>query len=971
MKNITTLILVFSTFLLFGQTGPGGVGKTDGTSALKVWYNPNNASTVTISGGNVTGLTNAAGVSVLDLTAVITAAPTFSVGSQNGYDEMDFTGSKLLKSATGLTTSNFVTNAASSFVVSNATNIHASRPYETIPGTGANRFLCHLPWNNGRIYFDLGNASTGRIFKAGLAGITNYNIWAYRGDSSNKYLYQNGSQKHFVNSGAATFTVTASTIFQIGKNYQGQMAEIIVFKEKIGQAERIIIDNYLAAKYGLSLEVGDYYTQDDSIQGNFDHNVAGIGQVSVTDKHIDSQGTGIVRISTPSSLANNDFLFWGEETKNPTYDFTTTTNYLEQLNSKWRVNKENDLGTVTVSIKESDIMFISSDGCNDLKLIVSSDSTFTTKTVYDMTLSGGVYTANLVSFANNDYFTFEYLDKVVVDGTGYYNGSGLANVPSVSDSCYKFLVKSTANGLIPQTEGCNVRELEVETNGVLVINDGLQLAVAGSIQLDGDIRLIGISQLLQSHTGMSQVTGSGKLYKDRESGLTNVYQSSYWTSPVAIASNTFTIAGAMKDGTIPTSVSSTPPNINFVSGYDGATTTPISISKYWLAKLVDDIEWNRHGSETTIYNTGEGYNMKSTGANGQNYTFVGKPNDGDYSISVTGGKSTLLGNPYPSVLDADNFLLNNTGIISTLYFWDGINDNSNTHIRDSYAGGYATRAIGIGTAYNGGSVPAQYMQVAQGFFVDADVSGTIQFKNSQRAFNTATPFFSKDEVNFPILRLGFDFNINTTDTFHRQLAVGFRGLTNDYESGYDAIMYDMRPTDISLKVNNHIGDFVITGIEDYLDTITVPLHIVLDQQRDVTFSVEAFENFTPDEIYLKDTNTNMYYNLNSNVSINLPAGDYTNRFEITFRQGTAAIANYVTGNEIDVIDNINTITINSKKDIAITDVQIFNVIGQKLAAIKARNMQIIMPVKLDKGQVLIVKITLGNGQTIIKKILKK
>jgi len=971
MKNIITLILVFSAIFLFSQTGPGGVGKTDGTSALKVWYNPNNASTVTVSSGKITGLTNAAGVAVLDLTAATAIAPTFSVGSQNGYDEMDFDGGKLLNSSTGLTASNFVTDAASSFVVSNANSNHASMPYRTNPSIGSNRFLCHLPWSNGRIYFDLGNTGAGRISKTGLAGITNYNIWAYRGDTSSKHLYQNGSEKHFINSGAATLNVTTSTTFEIGKNYKGQMAEVIIFKEKIGQAQRIIIDNYLAAKYELALETGDYYTQDNSGQGNFDHNVAGIGQVSATDNHTESQGTGIVKINTPSSLADNDFLFWGEETKNPTYDFTTTSNYLEQLNSKWRVNKKNDLGTVTVSVKASDIMFISSDGCNDLKLIVSSDSAFATKTTYDMTLSGGVYTANLVSFANNDYFTFEYVDKIVVDGTGYYNGSGFANVPNTFDNCYKFLVKSTANGLIPQTQGCNVRELEVEVNGVLVLNNGLRITVAGGIQLDGDIRLIGNSQLLQEHTGISQVTGIGKLYKDRESGLTNIYQSSYWTSPVTTASNTFTITNAMKDGTIPTNVSSTPPNINFVSGYDGATTTPISISRYWLAKLVDDIEWDQHGSETTIYNTLEGYNMKGTGASGQNYTFVGKPNDGDYSISVTGGKSTLLGNPYPSALDSDKFLLNNIGIISTLYFWDGTNDTSNTHIRDSYAGGYATRAIGIGTAYNSGAIPARYMQVAQGFFVDADVSGTIQFKNSQRAFSTGTPFFSKSEEGFPILRLGFDFNINTIDTFHRQLAIGFRGLTNNFEAGYDAIMYDMRATDIALKVNNHVSDFVITGIEDYLDTITIPLHVVLDAQRNVTFSVEAFENFTPNEIYLKDTDTNMYYNLNSDVSINLPAGDYTNRFEITFRQGTAAITDYVTENDITIIDNIDTITINSEKDLTITDVQIFNVIGQKLVEINAKNTQIIMSVKLDKGQVLIAKITLENGQTIVKKLLKK
>ncbi len=972
MKNIITTVFVLFSFFLFSQTGPGGVGNTNGTSTLKVWYNPNNTNTVTVSSGKITGLTNAAGVSVLDLTATTSIAPTLNIGTQNGYDEMDFSGSKLLESNTGLNTSNFVTNAATSFIVSNANNIHASMPYRTNLSGGSNRFLCHLPWSNGRIYFDLGNTGAGRIYKAGLTGITSYNIWAYEGNPSTKNLYQNSAQKHVVNSGAATFTASSSTTFQIGKNYQGQMTEVIVFKEKIGQTKRRIIDNYLAAKYDLTLEVGDYYTQDDATNGNFDHNVAGIGQVSITDNHTDSQGTGIIRINTPSALSNDDYLFWGEETKNATYDFTTiTSDYSERLNSKWRVSKQNNLGTVSVSVNESNIIFHSIYGCNDLKLIVSNDATFATKTSYSMILSGGVYTANLVSFTDGDYFTFEYIDKIVVDNTGYYNGSGFANVPNTSDGCYKFLVKSTANGLLPLTQGGNVREIEVETNGVLAINNGLRLSVSDGIQLDGNIRLFGTSQLIQTHTGTSKVTGSGKLYIDKKSELTNVYQSGFWTSPVATGTNTFTIDAAMKDGTIPTNAGSIPPNINFISGYDGATTTPISISKYWLAKLVDDTVWNRHGDETTTHNIAEGYNMKSSGANKQNYTFVGKPNDGNYSIPVSLGKSTLLGNPYPSSLDADVFLLNNTGIINTLYFWDGTNDTSNSHVRNSYAGGYATRAIGLGTAYNSGAIPARYIQVAQGFFIDAIVNGTINFKNSQRVFNNSSPSFSREEP-FPILRIGFDFNIDSNNSFHRQLAVGFRGLTPNYEAGYDAIMYDMRATDISLKVINNDNEFVITGIEDYIDTITIPMHVVLDQQRDITFSIDAFENFTPNEIYLKDTNTNMYYNLINNVTLNLPAGDYTNRFEITFRQqNTAAINDYVKESALVIIDNLDSMTINSKGNTIITNVKIFNLIGQKLTDVNVKNTQVTIPLKLTKGEIFITKITLMNGQTIVKKLLKK
>ena len=81
-----------------------------------------------------------------------------------------------------------------------------------------------------------------------------------------------------------------------GRSFSGEITEIIAFNETLNLAERIIVQNYLAAKYGISLVANDFYTQDDAANGNFDHNVAGIGKASDDSQHTDSQGTGIIRI---------------------------------------------------------------------------------------------------------------------------------------------------------------------------------------------------------------------------------------------------------------------------------------------------------------------------------------------------------------------------------------------------------------------------------------------------------------------------------------------------------------------------------------------------------------------------------------------------------------------------------------------------------------------------------------------------
>ena len=53
-------------------------------------------------------------------------------------------------------------------------------------------------------------------------------------------------------------------------NYlDGDIAEIIILKTNVNRAQRIIIHNYLAAKYGLSLGGGnDVYDEDDA---GYDH----------------------------------------------------------------------------------------------------------------------------------------------------------------------------------------------------------------------------------------------------------------------------------------------------------------------------------------------------------------------------------------------------------------------------------------------------------------------------------------------------------------------------------------------------------------------------------------------------------------------------------------------------------------------------------------------------------------------------
>src|SRR5690606_39013260 len=99
---------------------------------------------------------------------------------------------------------------------------------------------------------------------------------------------------------------------------------------------------------------------------------------------------------------------------------------------------------------------------------------------------------------------------------------------------------------------------------------------------------------------------------------------------------------------------------------DGGITSPKRVSSYWLnifhgrENVYGD--WDRVAPDET-FNVGEGYTMKGTsGTTGieiddsQNYTFVGIPNNGNISLFISPAQGYLIGNPYPSAINADQFI---------------------------------------------------------------------------------------------------------------------------------------------------------------------------------------------------------------------------------------------------------------------------------------------------------------------------
>ena len=523
---------------------------------------------------------------------------------------------------------------------------------------------------------------------------------------------------------------------------------------------------------------------------------------------------------------------------------------------------------------------------------------------------------------------------------------------------------------IIQVKGDMEINTDRETVG-LIIDSGSKLDVKGDsglinswyLKLDGEIDLEGESQLIQEEDSTLDETSSGTLERDQQ-GTADTYTYNYWCSPVGTP-NSSTNNNSYK---IPDVIT----NVEFLSsGYNG-TQTPVAVADYWIwkysNKLSDSYALWQHVRSNGIMLVGEGFTMKGPG-NGditdtQNYIFNGKPNNGDINLTISAGSDYLVGNPYPSAIDADQFILDNGPTIGnsgstngTLYFWEHWGGGS--HVLNEYQGGYATYSLsgGVPAAAKGTThpdvatggtatkTPGRYIPVSQGFFVTAETGGTIKFNNGQRVFQkedgTNSVFTkstkTKDNTNKKNtsgdtrmkIRIGF----NSVNTLRRQLLITVdENATEGYDWGYDSKYIDTQIDDIYWLIDN--DKFLIQGTNQITKNTIIPfgLHTKTDGFNSIV--IDKLENTPSDlEIYLHDKGLNIYHNLKKGkYETYLAAGQYLSRFEITFSKDQTLSTEENENKQIEVYfsNDKNSIVINNPASKHIKTVEMFNILGQTL-----------------------------------------
>ncbi len=864
------------------------------------------------------------------------------------------------------------------------------------------------------------------------------------------FVYANGLQSANFTPNHGPETSNVLQIGAIGKNdfhFNGSISEIIVFGSVLTPIHRQSVESYLATKSGVTLEStnnngtiveGDYLLNDQTTKvwgftanSAYHNDVAGIVRDddillyqkqsrSINSDAIITIGLGDIVANNASNInsinANKSALMWGNNNANLA---TITSSALlceteNQMNRVWKIVETGTVGTVEIAAVKATV----DNALNETSVIllkVADDANFTTNVkhipVATRTVNGTVSYVADFDFNGTKYFTYSDILGIFWNGdaNAWTGGAGTSNAPTIDPSAdgTKILVidAETSGRNAIMTASANVECVWVKPNSKLVINSDLFLEFNQDFLLEGEIRLIGDAQLVQSHTGSTNVQGSGTIYRDQATNVPSVYRYSYWSSPVvaALGNTSYTVGSVMKDGTTPTSENSTIKEINFIgytgdfSTLNGAPTDPITIANHWIFSYYNGFtrnDWVRELNTETI-DIGEGFIMKSTGRSPQNFTFVGSPNDGIITKVLVPGTSSLLGNPYPSVLNTQQFITDNDNVIDgTLYFWEHQGESSTTtivegHDRFGYIGGYSQRnqAMGVaansvvnGTAGLGEGVyrsPPQFIAVGQGFFVGtpADKGGTLTFQNSQRTANTNNVFFrssSEDDENLPNFKLGMEYVSDTNTEIHRQLGINFKeGNTFDYESGFDSQVFDLQPTDMFWDFEEIESNLIIAGVGEINADLQIPLGFTIDSDFPINIMLDEKENMEGYTIYLGDLMTGRLYNLEDPVELNLPKGNYSNRFVLMFG-GTA-----LSTDDNPLLQGLNLFRNNTTDEIIIRNnnsstfkkIEVFNILGQQIKLWK--NFTNTTEERFyfnPPSAIYIVKVTTNKGE-ITKKIL--
>ena len=507
------------------------------------------------------------------------------------------------------------------------------------------------------------------------------------------------------------------------------------------------------------------------------------------------------------------------------------------------------------------------------------------------------------------------------------------------------------------------------SNGIAVnIYPNDFIKVNNDLTVDGSLEILNNGSLLMVND-YGKVSVTGKINVHKTSSSIKKYDYIYWSSPTKDE----TIGNALS-----TSVSSRIYEFN-TSVYNNKTSG-------WAAV---------NGS--TKMKPGIGYIAMGpiTGAfpQTQSVTFEGIVNNGfiQAPIALSADKKdkdddwNLIGNPYPSALDADLLLndpLNKNLVGGTVYIWTRNTELDETKKYNKYTSDdYATYTTGTGgvAAVSGGAKPTGTIASGQSFFIEAISPGNITFNNSMRVHTTIE---NQQFLKGPVAKSAKSkkdrvwLNLSNNDGAFNQLLVGFIDGAVDNIDNYDGLKFGGGHVSFysiieekNFAVNGRTplsqNEIIQLGFSSYVeagDTLTIS-----------KASTEGRLNSSEFDILLKDKVLNKVHDLNNKdyeFVIN-EQGVFNDRFELIINKSTIVFPeNETETNELKIINANDELIVSTLNNDIISSLQVYDILGKSIInKTPHKSNFIVETTSIKKGTILFINIYLENNQQLTKKII--
>jgi hypothetical protein len=541
-----------------------------------------------------------------------------------------------------------------------------------------------------------------------------------------------------------------------------------------------------------------------------------------------------------------------------------------------------------------------------------------------------------------------------------YNGTvwnGNALPPTASEG---IVINGTGNFTLGNVTGCSCTvtagNLSITAGSTMTLTDKLTVTAGGTLTFENGASLVQINN----------VTNTGNIiYKRNTTGMLR-YDYTYWSSPVQ-----------------PQTLFSLSPNT-------------LSDKYFWWNTAI--YNWNSVAAPgTTLMDPGRGYIIRApqtfniSGATTIfNAQFSGVPNNGNYSvaINVSGANNlNLIGNPYPSAINADLFMAGNAttlGTGSSIYLWTHNSPfASNVYVANDYAVYNYTGGTGTRAAINPGinsSIPTGKIAAGQSFFIKGAVTGTALFTNAMRVSGNNTQFYRNNNIDneplispFSILeknRVWLDLKNN--QGAYKQILVGYIDqATNAFDDGFDGEV---------LEAGNSVSFYSVLDTKKlsiqgkalpFAETDQIPLGFHIEVPGIYEVALAQFDGiFDSQAVYLEDLATQTVHDLRaSDYQFSAEAGTFDTRFVLRFQSALNTDVPVITANDIVAYKVNGAIRIVSSKAV-LKSVQIVDISGRVLASKSQLSANETEFSGLHFAQqTLLIQVTTQEGFVVTKKLL--